>query len=473
MDLLHTEFKRKFSFSSRRELTLPLFKMTFTHDFVNEKKGDVYPVLEKSEGAAERVEENRYTVESGSVTRLAGQFFPYATNEMTVSPRDGAAGFRFLLPEASASVTLTKNEVRYTCGDKTETLPLPTARETRTMLVACRPGAFDVYFRENGKAELFHTFAEEAFAHANAYAAIAAGKVAVTVEEGAALSQVLSYMDNGNAIADMRPIRYENGEIMMESGKVYFTASVRLQEEQYQGIFSWVPGTAELALTGALFFDCGDGKWCNDVASSVLYHREAKKWLLWVCSFSHGHILAHGTAEGELRFGVNVIDVTVMEEAPKGTPTSEFLGFFLDEDPDFIYDEKSKRWLLSVCRADAVTKKYRYHFFESYDPFTGYRYIGQGFPGEETGGSFVRVEGELYFLCGNSYSARSDYRIYHKDGMSVAKFDYPDGGFRGWGTLMPVKQASRTRYYWLTFDRARSSDTYEWSYGNLYCFEAM
>jgi hypothetical protein len=29
---------------------------------------------------------------------------------------------------------------------------------------------------------------------------------------------------------------------------------------------------------------------------------------------------------------------------------------------------------------------------------------------------------------------------------------------------------SRIRRFWLTFDRHNGSD-YEWSYGNLYCFE--
>jgi hypothetical protein len=56
--------------------------------------------------------------------------------------------------------------------------------------------------------------------------------------------------------------------------------------------------------------------------------------------------------------------------------------------------------------------------------------------------------------------------------MYHPKFNYPDGGFRGWGTLMPIRQGSRTRYYWLTFDRRLGSD-FNWSYGNLYCFEAF
>jgi len=104
-------------------------------------------------------------------------------------------------------------------------------------------------------------------------------------------------------------------------------------------------------------------------------------------------------------------------------------------------------------------------------PFEGYTCIGMGHPGEETGGSFVKIDGELHFVCGNSFSMVSDYRIYRADGMHNAHFDFPDGGFRGWGTVIPVRQGSCIRYYWLTFDRHNGSD-YNWSYGNFYCFEA-
>lgn len=42
----------------------------------------------------------------------------------------------------------------------------------------------------------------------------------------------------------------------------------------------------------------------------------------------------------------------------------------------------------------------------------------------------------------------------------------------GWGCVIPIRQGSRMRCYWLTFDRHRGSD-YTWSYGNLYGFEAI
>ena len=228
----------------------------------------------------------------------------------------------------------------------------------------------------------------------------------------------------------------------------------------------------EIELCGALFYDSGDGKWCGDVAASILYHREDKKWYLWVCSFAHDHILGHSCFEGDPRFGVNVIDLTLMPKAAEGADISEFAGFSGDEDPDFFYDKDSGKWMMSICRLDPSIKKYKYVFFESDSPFENYRFIGKGLDGAETGGSFVKVNGELFFLCGNDFNKRANYRIYHKGGMTEAKFDYDDGGFRGWGTLMPVKMGSRTRYFWMTFDRHNGS-TYTWSYGNIYCFEAL
>ena len=75
------------------------------------------------------------------------------------------------------------------------------------------------------------------------------------------------------------------------------------------------------------------------------------------------------------------------------------------------------------------------------------------------------------FACGNSFNLRANYRIYTKDGMIEPTFDFDDGGFRGWGTIIPVKMGSR-RYFWLTFDRHNASD-YNWSYGNIYCFEGI
>ena len=194
-------------------------------------------------------------------------------------------------------------------------------------------------------------------------------------------------------------------------------------------------------------------------------------WYVWVSSFSYKHILAHGAFSGDPRFGVNVIDVTVMKEASETDDITAFAGFKGDEDPDIFFDEKNSRWLMAICRLNPETGNYVYVFFESQNPFHGYKYLGKGYQGAETGGSFVKADGEIFFVCGNDFNAVSDYRIYSSDGMQNAVFNYPDGGFRGWGSIIPVNMGSRTRYFWLTFDRHKGSD-YNWSYGNIYCFEA-
>ena len=465
MKTVDKTFHRLFSQNFYKNLKLTLGRMTFTKDFVTTDRGDLYPVLERSASCREAVENNRYLVSGGSVTRLMGQYFPYATYEVTFEALRGQVGFRF--QTASHAATLCYDGTRLLFEGKAIT---PDSL-LDTLIVSCRPGAFDVYTRQNGAARFLHTFPCPAFEDANLQSEFSSGYAALSVSGSAVIRGGEFYIDCGISQADIRPIRYEDGHVMVENGKIYLTVSIRMQAQTFQGIFSWIPGTAQFELTGALFYDCGDGRWCGDVAASILYHRERRQWLLWVCAFSHGHILAHAAFDADPRFGVNVIDVQLMPQK-EGSAVTEFFAMGHDEDPDFFYDRTQNRWLMSVCRMDPAIKAYRYLFFASDSPFEGYRYLGCGQDGAETGGSFVSLEGETVFACGNDFHKRANYRIYRKTGMQEAKFDFDDGGFRGWGTLIPVPQGSRTRCYWLTFDRHNGSD-YNWSYGNLYCFEAL
>ena len=59
---LFTEFKRKFSLSMYKNMGISMGEMSFLKDFVNDTRGDLYPLLEKSAGSSERVGENRYYV---------------------------------------------------------------------------------------------------------------------------------------------------------------------------------------------------------------------------------------------------------------------------------------------------------------------------------------------------------------------------------------------------------------------------
>jgi len=69
MDFSKIVFRRKFALTHYKDLQLPLSEMSFAKDFVNDDRGDPYPVLYKSETCVEEVKNNRYAVLAGSVCR--------------------------------------------------------------------------------------------------------------------------------------------------------------------------------------------------------------------------------------------------------------------------------------------------------------------------------------------------------------------------------------------------------------------
>ena len=146
--------------------------------------------------------------------------------------------------------------------------------------------------------------------------------VALPAGGRAAVSRAESFLDGGLSHADMKPVRYEDGTPILENGRLFLTLSSRLQAGAYQYVVSWNPSTCELRPEGAIFFDYGDGRWCADVAISLIYHRERREWLFWATAFSHGHILCHGTSAGDPRFGITVLDATLMEAQKPGSDVS-------------------------------------------------------------------------------------------------------------------------------------------------------
>ena len=76
MNPLYTEFKRKFSISMYKNMGIPMGEMSFLKDFVNDTRGDLYPLFEKSEDCFELVSENRYHTSGGYAERVFCQLFP-------------------------------------------------------------------------------------------------------------------------------------------------------------------------------------------------------------------------------------------------------------------------------------------------------------------------------------------------------------------------------------------------------------
>lgn len=527
-------FRRRFSVNLYKSLRMPLGEMSLYTDWVNTKRGDPYPLISSEGQLFEEIGRDtvyiaRNASESvGIYRRLLGQHFPYASYELILRELRGAAGFSFICRADGRSEYTAENApaldilvegdkengyaVRWDVrlggrtvkSEKTGISPLLTPGTA--VSVSARGDEFDVFADNGGKPELVCSLEVPEFSEIrkqiNFTACAAALCVSLPAEVGEVCAHSISwYLEGGVAQADMRPIRYTDGTPMTENGRLFFTMSSRIIKGGFQSVISWNPSGCDFRLEGALFFDAGDGVWCADVASSVLYDKSSDTYLIWMCSFSHDHILAHGISKGDIRYGISVIDVTLLPVEkylehtgkdgtdpggvkPKGRPTladdRTFAAKYGDEDPDFYFDEEKNCWFLTVCRPSAeMGGKYEYFRFKSTDPFEGYRFVDKTGNREETGGSTVKIGDQRYFICGAFFGKRAVYNAYEL-GRDDEKFhfvgnlkcDYDDGGFRGWGTVVPVRCGNRTKYVWLTFDRHLGSPTYNWSYGNIYAFES-
>ena len=62
MSIAEKTFHRLFAKTMYKNLKLSLGEMSFAKDFVTDTRGDMYPVVDKSDDLTERVYRNRYQV---------------------------------------------------------------------------------------------------------------------------------------------------------------------------------------------------------------------------------------------------------------------------------------------------------------------------------------------------------------------------------------------------------------------------
>ena len=148
MENLHNmKFSRRFSVNFFKSLKLPLSEMSFFKDFINDTRGDPYPLLDKDADTREYVAGGHYFVH-GTAERLMGDFFPYATYEVTLAALEGSCGFGFRTPLGNAHVLVTADGGGRLSlvFDGTE---FPTERKFQpnmALLVTARKNVFEIYF---------------------------------------------------------------------------------------------------------------------------------------------------------------------------------------------------------------------------------------------------------------------------------------------------------------------------------------
>lgn len=480
MKLHELSFKRKFSINPYQSLKLPVGEMSMNKDWVNDRRGDPYPVLHCTGEIHEQIADASYSVTSdrgGEVSRLLGAFFPYYTYSfciceatgcdmgLVICDGDGGREISVMLCDGNhlaicAGEEYWDYECLFRCGDE--------------VIITFRAGGVSVYLDHGFLPELvadtsvalledYLLYPIHSCATCALYTRLRAGGKAV-------YRQVKSYLCGGLSHADPKPMKYEDGTPIMENGRLFLTVSSRLEKGCFQSILSWNPTLCDFRMEGAIFYDIGDGRCCDDVAASVVFDRRTREWYIWYCSFSHGHVLARGRLLGDPRYGIQIIDAQLLP-IWDGEDRTAFAGVPGDEDPDLAFIDG--RWHLTVCRMEPGDG-YHYYRFVSDSPLDSFTYVDRTPTGGKTGGMMIPFEGKYYFACGTDFKSRALYEVYPYDDYAKRErltCNYDDGGFRGWGTIIGVPVGSRKRYYWITFDRHNSSQ-WNWSYGNIYVYEA-
>ena len=481
MELYEVMFRRRFSINLFRSLELRVGEMSLHKDWVQTNRGDPYPLLERTGAPEEQVAGNCYILQSasgqqGSVRRLLGSYFPWNNYALQLQEfRDAHIGLviesragRFAVTiDSAGTVCVEENGIR-----NAEVNAAPALNWT----VAFHGTAVSIYRQtDNGCVEVVLDIESELLAALRREDCFLTAKASLWAEVRpggiCCLRSLRWFLSVGISQADPKPIRYEDGTPMLENGRLYLTMSSRCETGCYQSILSWSPTLCDFRMEGALFFDSGDGMWCGDVASSILYDRTRGKWLLWVCAFSHGHVLGYAELPSDPRFGIQVVDIRLMSaQAPPDDTV--FASMTNDEDPDLILVDGI--WHLAICRIGEDGKYHYFHFISERGPFSGFRFVDKTPGGEKTGGMFVRFGNQVSFVCGSDFKRRAVYDVYPLSDFTRCNHlqcDYDDGGFRGWGTVMEIPYGTRCRLVWLTFDRHNGS-AWNWSYGNLYVYDS-
>lgn len=482
--MIHTiDFKRKFSRNFYKSERMPLSEMKFGLLPLESKRGALYPTV-RCEGKFSETLNGSYNFSpkggAAKIARLIGRFNPYSTYDIEVKKFPDGASVGILVSADNELLSYAKREgdtlgFYYRLNGVEKRFGEAGARGVERILFTYHAGIWlDAYVQRGG---VIHPVA-----YANIPECVTLKKESVFISADASLyieselkvtvGEVDNYLDCGIMQADVKPVKYENGDVLIKDGKIFLTYTSRFENEMMQQIASYKLSTAEFKLEGALLFDAGDDLWCGDVATSLMYDRCANVWRLWTCLFSHGHTLAYAEFENEPLYGINVIDVKQVE------PTDDrcsFGGRHGDEDPDFMYDKETGTWYFTVCRA-AEDRKYRYYLFKSNRPDAGYEFVSRNEPDPEvTGGRFANYNGKTYFVFGRSFKEMSKYvccAVPTLEKLGELKCNHPDGGFRGWGSVFEIPCGTRKRLLWVTFDRTLGS-SYNWSYGNFYFYESI
>jgi hypothetical protein len=292
----------------------------------------------------------------------------------------------------------------------------------------------------------------------------------VTLEKGKVdLKKVESSLSSGTGLADIRAITYENGDPLLDKGRLWYTMTVRGRglPHPMQGVFSMSPSVFDIKMEGVIVFDRQDGLLRNEVASHVYYDRKDGMWRGLTTGFSafankqEKKQLLTIESKQDPRFGFSIMRAT-----PFG-----MVGDY--EDPHILFDAKAKKWRMLTCTNE---NGYKAIMLESDAWNKGYKKIAGPVAFNSTGTSIQKIGNQFYCFSGSKDRKIYIYTYPDLKEAGALKMDLPPwdetSGSRVWPNVVQLPEGYPFRYVALMMDRFNypGLEAPNWTYGALYLY---
>lgn len=293
----------------------------------------------------------------------------------------------------------------------------------------------------------------------------------VQLKEGQVqIKKIEMALTTGVGLADIRAITYENGDPMLDQGRLWYTMSIRGRAlpHHIQGVFSMDPTIFDLKLEGIILFDRDDGLLRNEIASHIFYDRKHDIWRGVTTGFSafanpdkeKKQLLAI-ESKRDPRFGFSI-----MNAIPFG-----MVGNI--EDPHILFDSTAKKWRMLTCEDH---KGFKAVVLESDYWNKDYKRIAGPVEHNSTGTSIQKIGDKLYCFSGSSERKIWIYTYPDLNEAGSLMMDLPPwnekSGTRVWPNIIQLPDGYPFRYVALMMDRFNYPGLKgsHWSYGAIYLY---
>jgi hypothetical protein len=284
------------------------------------------------------------------------------------------------------------------------------------------------------------------------------------------VNRVEMALTTGVGLADIRPITYENGDPLLDQGRLWYTMTIRGRDlpHHIQGVFSMNPTVFDLKLEGVILFDLNDGLLRNEIGSHVYYDRKHDIWRGLTCGFT---AFANRDKEKKQLFAIESkrdprFGFSVMNAVP-----FDMVGDI--EDPYIFFDSAAKKWRMLTCQ---IHNGYKNFIWESDHWDKGYKRIAGPVEHNSTGVCVLKVGDKLYCVSGSSEREIFIYTYPDLKEAGTLKMDLPPwnetSGTRVWPNIVQLPEGYPFKYVALMMDRFNYPGLKgpNWSYGALYLY---